>query len=126
MTREELIKILEDYEIFVDDDFGGSYKSIIAYTPDKKVSRAHTPIGTLKIIDTFEKLQKEKQELKEQLSNSHQINAQQKEFIEWLEQNIENEEYCYLAQNPSERCRKDVFEETLSKYKEIVGGNNDQ
>ena len=50
---------------------------------------------------------------------------QQKEFIEWLEQNIENEEYCYLAQNPSERCRKDVFEEVLSKYKEIVGGENE-
>lgn len=50
----------------------------------------------------------------------------QKEFIEWLEQNIENEEYCYLAQNPSERCRKDVFEVVLLKYKEIVGGNNDQ
>lgn len=47
--------------------------------------------------------------------------AQQKEFIEWLEQNIENEEYCYLAQNPGERCRKDVFEEALSKYKEIIG-----
>ena len=47
--------------------------------------------------------------------------AQQKEFIEWLEQNIENEEYCYLAQNPNERCRKDVFEEVLSKYKEIIG-----
>lgn len=36
MTIDELIKILEDYEIFVDDDFGGSYKSIIAYAPDKK------------------------------------------------------------------------------------------
>lgn len=48
----------------------------------------------------------------------------QKKFIEWLEQNIENEEYCYLAQNPGERCRKDVFEEVLSKYKEIVGGSN--
>ena len=47
--------------------------------------------------------------------------SQQKEFIEWLEQNIENEEYCYLAQNPNERCRKDVFEEVLSKYKEIIG-----
>lgn len=45
----------------------------------------------------------------------------QKEFIEWLKQNIENEEYCYLSQNPSERCRKDVFEEVLSKHKEIVG-----
>lgn len=47
----------------------------------------------------------------------------QKEFIEWLEQNIENEEYCYLAQNPNERCRKDVFEEALSKYKEIIGSD---
>lgn len=48
----------------------------------------------------------------------------QKEFIEWLKQNIENEEYCYLSQNPSERCRKDVFEEVLSKYKEIIGGSD--
>lgn len=65
MSREELIKILEDYEIFVDDDFGGSYKSIIAYTPDKKVSRAHTPIGTLKIIDTFEEIQNQNKKYKE-------------------------------------------------------------
>lgn len=65
MTKEELIKILEDYEIFVDDDFGGSYKSIIAYTPDKKVSRAHTPIGTLKIIDTFEEIQNQNKKYKE-------------------------------------------------------------
>ena len=65
MTREELIKILEDYEIFVDDDFGGSYKSIIAYTSDKKVSRAYTPIGTLKIIDTFEEIQNQNKKYKE-------------------------------------------------------------
>lgn len=70
-------------------------------------------------------LQKENQELKKELSNSHQIKDQQKEFIEWLEQNIENEEYCYLAQNPGERCRKDVFEEALSKYKEIIGGKHE-
>lgn len=81
MTREELIKILEDYEIFVDDDFGGSYQSIIAYTPDKKVSRAHTPIGTLKIIDTFEKMQKEKQELKEQLERSKKARKEAIGFI---------------------------------------------
>lgn len=51
----------------------------------------------------------------------YEMKNQQKEFIEWLEQNIENEEYCYLAQNPGERCRKDIFEEALSKYKEIIG-----
>ena len=70
-----------------------------------------------------QRLQQENEELKKQLSNSHQIKNQQKEFIEWLEQNIENEEYCYLAQNPNERCRKDVFEEALSKYKKIIGVN---
>ena len=68
MTIDELIKILENYEVFVDDDYGGSYKSVIAYAPDKKVSRAHTPIGTLKIIDTFEEIQKENQELKKTIS----------------------------------------------------------
>ena len=69
-------------------------------------------------------LQQENEELKKQLSNSHQMKNQQKVFMQWLEQNIENEEYCYLAQNPNERCRKDVFEEVLSKYKEIIGGDN--
>ena len=63
MTKEELIKILEEYEVFVDDDYGGSYQSIITYTKDKKISRAFTSLGALEIIDTFEKTQKEKQEL---------------------------------------------------------------
>ena len=36
MKKEGLIKILENYEVFVDDDYGGSYQSIIAYTKDKK------------------------------------------------------------------------------------------
>ena len=71
----------------------------------------------------MKRLQQQNRKLKQQLSNSHQMKNQQKEFIEWLEQNIENEEYCYLAQNPNERCRKDVFEEALSKYKEIMGVN---
>ena len=61
MTKEELIKILEKYEVFVDDDYGGSYQSIIAYTKDKKISKAFTSLGALKIINTFEKMQKEKQ-----------------------------------------------------------------
>ena len=86
-------------------------------------------------------LRKENQQLKEQLNKKYEkvgtltiellyeentkLINQQKEFIEWLEQNIENEEYCYLAQNPGERCRKDVFEEALSKYKEIIGGKHE-
>ena len=46
---------------------------------------------------------------------------QQKEFIEWLEQNIENEKYCYLSADKNNQVRYDIFSEILSKYKEIIG-----
>lgn len=144
MTIDELIKILENYEVFVDDDYGGSYKSVIAYAPDKKVSRAHTPTGTLKIIDTFEEIQKENQELKKRLAESSIINvadhkyasecedkvitmeSQQKEFIEWLESNLEALEMCdreLILTNNKKEIK--VYKEVLSKYKEIIGGKHE-
>ena len=47
--------------------------------------------------------------------------TQQKEFIKYLETWKENEEYCYLASSPIDRCRKDIYEEILQKYKEMIG-----
>ena len=138
MTREELIKILENYEIFVDDDYGGGYKSVIAYAPDKKVSRAHTPIDTLKIIDTFEEIHKENQELKKELKEKNDfINKlqatkdrldkydyertnQQKEFIEYLESEIKRLEENNIYE-PLQRTALATFQHVLSKYKEIIG-----
>ena len=64
--------------------------------------------------DIIAGLKKENQELKNQ----------QKEFIEWLEQNIENEKYCYLSADKNNQVRYDIFSEILSKYKEIIGGDN--
>ena len=49
------------------------------------------------------------------------LKNQQKEFIEWLEQNIENEKYCYLSADKNNQVRYDIFSEILSKYKEIIG-----
>lgn len=116
------------FEVFKKDLKENMYWSkddVIGVTNEKAVGilyiddRGYRYIG----LDDLQKfMEEENEELKKQLSNSHQMKNQQKEFIEWLEQNIENEEYCYLAQNPGERCRKDVFEEALSKYKEIIGG----
>ena len=98
MTREELIKILEDYEIFVDDDFGGSYKSIIAYTPDKKVSRAHTPIGTLKIIDTFEEIQNQNKKYKEVIDKAVELLGNYRHYSTPDEkQNSDNEDLVNKA-----------------------------
>ena len=82
----------------------------------------------------YNDLVEEKEELQEQLSNSHQINAQQNEFINWLEDKInfwkdkifenvitENDWTLTLWRN-----KLGILEESLSKYKEIIGGNNDR
>ena len=60
----------------------------------------------------------ENKRLKEE--NTKLIN-QQKAFINYLESWKENEEYCYLASNPIDRCRKDIYEEILQKYRSIIG-----
>lgn len=80
--------------------------------------------------EQYNDLVEEKEELQEQLSNSHQIKNQQKEFIEWLEDKInfwkdkifenaitENDWTLTLWRN-----KLGILEESLSKYKEIVGG----
>lgn len=72
-------------------------------------------------------LQQENEELKKQLSNSHQIKNQQKEFIEWLEDYIDA-----ITQQKETVAELDItevhilmtLEEALSKYKEIIGGDN--
>lgn len=107
MTKEELIKILEEYEVFVDDDYGGSYQSIIAYTKDKKISKAFTSLGTLKIINTFEKMQKEKQELIDYLKK--EINKISKEIEHYDLWHETGTDINFLI------LRKQMFKEILSK-----------
>lgn len=91
--------------------------------------------GTTHCFDEEEhnKLKEENQKLKKQLENykklgfkhlqdkNNNLETQQKEFINYLESWKENEEYCYLASNPIDRCRKDIYKEVLQKYKEIIG-----
>ena len=94
MTKEALIKILEGYEVFVDDDYGGSYQNIIAYTKDKKISKAFTSLGALQIIYTFEKMQKENQQLKEKLERSENARKEAIELIKELYDNTDDTT-CY-------------------------------
>ena len=68
----------------------------------------------------------EKENLQEQLSNSHQIKAQQKEFIEWLEDGIRTLEMLdetFTLKNYKNEIR--IYKEILSKYKEIIGGKHE-
>ena len=84
----------------------------------------------------FEKnlLEQENKELKQQLSNSHQMENQQKEFIEYLEsemilfqeymKEIECSDRChgdYPITYYTSKCRLNEVTEILSKYKEIIG-----
>ena len=61
MNKERIIEILEDYEYFVDDDYGGSYQHINCS------QRACTPIGILQILDYIDKLESNRKALKEWL-----------------------------------------------------------
>ena len=97
-----------------------------------------------RLINTIELLEKENQELKKQLevgkqqyndlvekkeklqeqlsSNTLQFENQQKEFIEWLENNIESLEFCdneLILSNHKKEIK--AYKEILSKYKEIIG-----
>ena len=76
----------------------------------------------------IENLRLENQELKKQLSNSNQIKNQQKEFMEWLESEMEqiptlttffyNREGHYVSE--TEVMLKEV-NKVYKKYKETIG-----
>ena len=75
------------------------------------------PKHSSELYELISKVLKENQELKRQLSNSHQIKNQQKEFIKFLENELVSE--------------LDVFTEikvcdVLSKYKEIIGVEDEE
>lgn len=82
--------------------------------------------------EQYNDLVEEKENLQEQLSNSHQINAQQKEFMAWLEKEIKEadktiEMLCYTnsCRIPYVQSKKWLLKEILKKYKEIIGGNDE-
>lgn len=51
-----------------------------------------------------------------------QLETNWNKLNEWLENTLENEKYCYLSENPEDRCRYDVFKEVLSKMQELERG----
>ena len=68
MDKEKIIEILEDYEFFVDDDFGGHYEHINCS------QKALTPLGILEILDYIDNLET-------QLKKQKEINQKSIEYI---------------------------------------------
>lgn len=72
MNKKRIIEILEDYEYFVDDDYGGSYQHIDCS------QRACTPMGILQILDYIDKLESNWKALKEWLEKDAFKNLESK------------------------------------------------
>ena len=64
MDKEEIIEILEDYEFFVDDDFGGHYEHINCS------QKALTPLGIVNILDYIVNLEQQVKKQKETIDNA--------------------------------------------------------
>lgn len=128
------------FEVFKKDLKENMYWSkddVIGVTNEKAVGilyiddRGYRYIG----LDDLQKfMEEENEELKKQLSNSHQMKNQQKEFIDYLEDKIKFWEDKIVENTITEndwtltlwRNKLGIFEESLSKYKKIVGGLDDK
>ena len=89
-------------------------------------------IDRLNKIPDYNDLLKENQELKKQLENykklgfkhlvdkNNNLEAQQKEFIKWLEDYLNLFDYRDIE----EQAGYDMLEEILQKYREIIGEND--
>lgn len=47
------------------------------------------------------------------------------ELESWLISWIENEQYCFMANNPKDRCRREIYEEVLHHFKELKGSDKE-
>lgn len=100
--------------------------------------------GRVQFINLLMEKEREKQELKKQLDelqaiynnmfkchcNRVQVEtllSQQKEFIEYLENEIKNSNICdvYVRGMKFNSAEKMIYKDILSKYKEIIGVRNE-
>lgn len=104
MDKEKIIEILEDYEFFVDDDYGGHYEHIDCS------QRVRTPLGILEILDY--------------ISNLEQQVKKQKEVIDKIEKHCETEinasnHYLKNHSSQQELCHKVAHQRILDILKEV-------
>lgn len=74
MSKEEITKILEDYEFFVDDDWGGHYEHINCS------QRALTPLGIVEILDYITNLEQQNKKCQEIIGKVENLKQENKEL----------------------------------------------
>lgn len=95
MDKEKIIEILEDYEFFVDDDYGGHYEHINCS------QRALTPLGILAMLDY--------------ISNLEQQCKKQKKVIDMFSARLE----YFLIGNLKYQSSQEEFIKLLNILKEV-------
>lgn len=78
MDKGKIIEILEDYEFFVDDDFGGHYEHINCS------QKALTPLGIVEILDYISELEQQVKKQKEVIDKAIEfIKSSQCKYDGW-------------------------------------------
>lgn len=62
--------------------------------------------------------------MKKMLEENKKLKDNWNKLKKFLEEWKENEEYCYLASSPIDRCRKDIYGEVLDKMQELERSDN--
>ena len=99
MDKEKIIEILEDYEFFVDDDFGGHYEHINCS------QRAFTPLGIVNILDYIENLEQQCKKQKEVIDKAIKL-------IKYNEKYRDGADCCQFV---------DIVSEILDTLQSILG-----
>lgn len=94
MDKGKIIEILEDYEFFVDDDFGGHYEHINCS------QKALTPLGIIEILDYISNLEQQCKKQQEVIDKT----------VEYIKENI----YSYYDSKGEKYIEETVFERSAN------------
>lgn len=97
MDKEKIIEILEDYEFFVDDDFGGHYEHINCS------QKALTPLGIVEILDYISELEQQVKKQKEVIND----------VIEYVENRIVEDDY--MLKVDTDMVQKELLDKLKDK-----------
>lgn len=125
MNEEEFLQKIKGIKVNVpDEQFFLEYNAVVYnILKENQELKKQLEVGKEQYNDLVE----EKEELQEQLSNSHQIKSQQREFIEYLNKYIKerrrlsklHKKYSLSEERLSAQCH--VLENVLLRYQETVG-----
>jgi archaellum component FlaC len=112
-----------------EEDFcksGGYIKNICKDCQNKKQKQIYQDSKRTKQLEQEIEFHKNNERIAIDCQNKlseeiERLNNTINKFESWLIGWIENEQYCFMSNNPKDRCRREVYEEVLHHFKELKG-----